>query len=110
MTSTSSGRCGPCCSTAASGNTAIQFDLSAAATRSCAVISAQSRLGSVLIAVSPTVLCSPIVPENNKGSNDEFRGLVARPGNRVHRRARRRANAGQGHLRHQLGGGSGAWG
>src|SRR5215475_8033607 len=44
--STPSGRCGPCCSTAATGSTAIQRDVSAPATSSH-VISSQSRFGSM---------------------------------------------------------------
>src|SRR5437764_5049094 len=43
--STPSGRCGPCCSTAASGSTAIQRSVAAPAT-SCQVICSQSRFGS----------------------------------------------------------------
>src|SRR6202035_6103100 len=42
-----SGRCGPCCSTAASGSTAIQRAVSAPAT-SCQVMSIQLRLGGVI--------------------------------------------------------------
>src|ERR1700686_886401 len=45
--STPSGRCGPCCSTAASGSTAIQRAVSAPA-MSCQVMSIQLRLGSVI--------------------------------------------------------------
>src|SRR6266851_3616022 len=44
--STPSGRCGPCCSTAATGSTAIQRAVSAPA-KSCHVISSQSRFGSM---------------------------------------------------------------
>src|SRR5215211_2164939 len=44
--STPSGRCGPCCSTAATGSTAIQRAVSAPA-KSCQVISSQSRFGSM---------------------------------------------------------------
>jgi hypothetical protein len=43
--STPSGRCGPCCSIAASGSTAIQRSVVAPAI-SCQVISSQSRFGS----------------------------------------------------------------
>src|SRR6516164_358487 len=43
--STPSGRCGPCCSIAASGSTAIQRSVAAPA-MSCQVISSQSRFGS----------------------------------------------------------------
>src|SRR5580693_1832503 len=47
--STPSGRCGPCCSTAASGSTAIQRAVAAPApATSCQVISIQLRLGSVI--------------------------------------------------------------
>src|SRR5215467_11446300 len=44
--STPSGRCGPCCSVAASGSTAIQRDVSAAE-KSAHVISDHSRFGNV---------------------------------------------------------------
>src|SRR5215208_4545443 len=44
--STPSGRCGPCCSTAATGSTAIQRAVSAPP-KSCQVISSQSRFGSM---------------------------------------------------------------
>src|SRR5580693_5623651 len=47
--STPSGRCGPCCSTAASGSTTIQRAVSAPApATSCQVMSIQLRLGSVI--------------------------------------------------------------
>src|ERR1700722_3910594 len=47
--STPSGRCGPCCSTAASGSTAIQRAVSAPApATSCQVMFIQLRLGSVI--------------------------------------------------------------
>src|SRR5580704_14767931 len=47
--STPSGRCGPCCSTAASGSTAIQRAVAAPApATSCQVMSIQLRLGSVI--------------------------------------------------------------
>src|SRR6516164_7900051 len=47
--STPSGRCGPCCSTAASGSTAIQRAASAPApATSCQVISNQSRFGNFI--------------------------------------------------------------
>jgi hypothetical protein len=38
-----------------------------ASAKSCQVMSAQSRLGSVVIVVSPILICSPIVAENNEG-------------------------------------------
>src|SRR5262245_47397056 len=44
--STPSGRCGPCCSTAATGRMAIQRPVSPAA-KSCQVISSQLRFGSI---------------------------------------------------------------
>src|SRR5262249_35096908 len=52
--STPSGRCGPCCSIAASGSTAIQRSVAAPA-MSCQVISSQSRFGSG-IGAPPTSL------------------------------------------------------
>src|SRR5271170_185709 len=59
--STPSGRCGPCCSTAASGSTAIQRAVSALAI-SCQVISIQLRFGSIVALHSPTDLSYCRVP------------------------------------------------
>ena len=51
--STPRGRCGPCCSTAASGRTAIHRAVAAAApAMSCQVISIQSRFGRLIVALS----------------------------------------------------------
>src|SRR5271170_6670287 len=59
--STPSGRCGPCCSTAASGSTAIQRAVSALAI-SCQVISIQLRFGSIVALHSPIDLSYCRVP------------------------------------------------
>src|SRR5271154_1311088 len=59
--STPSGRCGPCCSIAASGSTAIQRSVSAPAI-SCQVISIQLRFGSIVSLHSPIDLSYCRVP------------------------------------------------
>src|SRR5262252_274519 len=63
--STPSGRCGPCCSVAASGSTAIQRAVSAAE-KSAQVISAHSRFGNVVMRprqAHPAPLLSPAYQE-----------------------------------------------
>ena len=113
--STPSGKCGPCCSTAASGSTAIQRrSASPAAAMSCQVISIQSRFGQrheALSGLSPSVPGSPIVAVPMRRSNrcraqacrcDSARrmaALVRRPDD-----PSVRSGAGQGLVRHQLGG------
>src|SRR5277367_3601387 len=57
--STPSGKCGPCCSTAASGSTAIQRAVAAPApAMSCQVISVQSRLGKFIGVLISEILVS----------------------------------------------------